>query len=267
MTRKMHIAKSGKDSGKWVTCPAQTKCRIGGVHTTSASLKDAKSFAGKKRIGEITYKEYVGYLKTKIAKYHENEKQENLPTPEEFKILIHEENKEVTIRVKKMLAERDAQERRVAEIIAQQDAKFETVKEFSFSVEKENGERVFRFTDKNNNVISLNDEQAQTLQKELKDAEDEYDDKIERAIFDDYPSGDDDYDPGYDDDDGYDDYPEVNYISSLNKSITIEEVNRLSAQITTETEGFDAYKSYKEAEAQGQIFGESLQENLDNSKK
>lgn len=41
---KKHIAKTGKDAGKWVTCSAEQNCRNGGAHADSSLLKETKQF-------------------------------------------------------------------------------------------------------------------------------------------------------------------------------------------------------------------------------
>lgn len=67
MSRSMHIAKSGKQSGRWVTCPAEKKCRIGGTHTTATALQAAKKFAGVSKIEDLTQEHYVDYLKSMLS--------------------------------------------------------------------------------------------------------------------------------------------------------------------------------------------------------
>lgn len=45
---KKHIAKSGAKEGQWVECPAQVKCRNGGMHISSMTFDDTKRWlAGK----------------------------------------------------------------------------------------------------------------------------------------------------------------------------------------------------------------------------
>jgi hypothetical protein len=63
----MHIAGSGKQAGQWVTCPAEEKCRIGGTHTTATSLQEAKKWAGKSKIADLSQQDYIGFLKAKLG--------------------------------------------------------------------------------------------------------------------------------------------------------------------------------------------------------
>jgi len=63
----MHIANSGKQVGQWVTCSAIHKCRISGTHTAAATLQDAKKWAGKDKLSELTEADYVDFLKAKLT--------------------------------------------------------------------------------------------------------------------------------------------------------------------------------------------------------
>ena len=67
MSRKMHIAATGKQAGQWVTCAATTQCKVGGAHTTATSLQEAKKWSGKKKLEEVTGQDYVDFLQTKIS--------------------------------------------------------------------------------------------------------------------------------------------------------------------------------------------------------
>jgi hypothetical protein len=62
-TRKMHIAKSGKQAGQWVSCTAQGMCRNGGTHITDDELKKVKKWSGKKAVADLTIQDHVNYLK------------------------------------------------------------------------------------------------------------------------------------------------------------------------------------------------------------
>lgn len=63
----MHIAQRGAKSGQWVTCPAQSNCRVGGTHTTASALQDAKRWAGVPKVADLTQQHYIDYLKSKLS--------------------------------------------------------------------------------------------------------------------------------------------------------------------------------------------------------
>lgn len=68
MSRSMHIAKTGKKAGQWVTCSAETNCRNGGTHTSAAALQSAKKWAGVNKLENLTQEHYIDYLKSRLSK-------------------------------------------------------------------------------------------------------------------------------------------------------------------------------------------------------
>lgn len=62
--RKMHIAKTGNNVGKWVECSATIlACPNGGTHTSSKLLKETKKWVGRKSLTDVTKTEYTNYMK------------------------------------------------------------------------------------------------------------------------------------------------------------------------------------------------------------
>jgi hypothetical protein len=59
----MHVASKGKFAGKWVRCPAQGKCRVGGTHVSSEELKEVKKWVEKKKLADVTPQDRVSYKK------------------------------------------------------------------------------------------------------------------------------------------------------------------------------------------------------------
>lgn len=60
-----HIASRGKQAGKWVNCPALTKCRVGGLHASNEELKATKKYVGKKSVTDLTKEDLIKY-KTEV---------------------------------------------------------------------------------------------------------------------------------------------------------------------------------------------------------
>lgn len=77
----MHIAQRGAKSGQWVTCPAESKCRVGGTHTTASSLQDAKRWAGVPKVADLTQEHYIDYLKSKLSSQTDTSKTVPNPAP------------------------------------------------------------------------------------------------------------------------------------------------------------------------------------------
>jgi hypothetical protein len=246
MTRKMHIAASGKEAGKWVTCDATSKCRVGGTHTTSDSLQAAKKWANKNKISDITQEEYIGFLKDRLNTYSNAEELPKEPLFSQTETNILEaEQKHASNEFLRKMDERDA---RIAEVIAEEEARFETIKQIDFTVTGTEDNKTFNFTDKENNTISLDNKQVEVLFEELDTVSKNYSqalsdffDRNENDTTDDLLKHDDKV-----------------HIKSLNKTITVEEAEMLHANIYTETQGYDLLSFHKKANAEAKISMEEL---------
>jgi hypothetical protein len=62
-----HIAKSGANEGKWVTCPAKVECRNKGLHMESTAIAAIARRLGKK-VGEVTLHDVTGQGKPSASK-------------------------------------------------------------------------------------------------------------------------------------------------------------------------------------------------------
>jgi hypothetical protein len=96
MSTRKHIAKSGKQQGQWVNCPAGTKCRNGGMHIDDATLQATRLWRNEGQKGYVTLKslnktDVENFLKLPTGKQIEmkegfeqkrKEQQERLNSPE-----------------------------------------------------------------------------------------------------------------------------------------------------------------------------------------
>lgn len=96
MSTRKHIAKSGKQQGQWVNCPAGIKCRNGGMHIDDATLQATRLWRNEGQKGYVTLKsldkaDVESFLKLPTGKQIEmkeaferksREQQERLNSPE-----------------------------------------------------------------------------------------------------------------------------------------------------------------------------------------
>jgi len=64
---KKHIAQSGKNAGRFVSCNASGTCPIGGVHVTTSDLKAIKAHSGKKSVKDLTINDQISYKKAQVS--------------------------------------------------------------------------------------------------------------------------------------------------------------------------------------------------------